>query len=36
MQGRAAIPGHWLEELELKDVIQDVAGDLFVLFRDSD
>jgi len=36
MQGREAIPSQWLEELELKDVIEEVAGDLFVLFRDSD
>ena len=36
MQGRAAIPDHWLEELELKNVIEEIAGDLFVLFRDSD
>ena len=36
MRGRAAIPGHWLEELELEDVIEEIAGDLFVLFKDTD
>ena len=30
MQGRAAIPALWLEELELNDVIEEIAGDLFV------
>lgn len=30
MLGRAAIPVPWLEELELKDVIEEVAGDLFL------
>ena len=36
MQGREAIPAPWLEELELKDVIEEVAGDLFVLCDDGD
>ncbi|MDD4091832.1 MAG: ADP-ribosylglycohydrolase family protein [Smithellaceae bacterium] len=36
MQGRAAIPAPWLEELELKDVIEEIAGDLFVLYDDGD
>ncbi|MEE9913213.1 MAG: ADP-ribosylglycohydrolase family protein [Deltaproteobacteria bacterium] len=36
LQGKTAIPGHWLAELELKDVIEEVAGDLFVLFQDTD
>lgn len=36
MQGRAAIPATWLEELELKAVIEEIAGDLFVLYDDGD
>jgi len=36
MQGRAAIPAPWLEELELKAVIEEIAGDLFVLYDDGD
>ncbi len=35
-QGKAAIPQSWLAELELKDVIEEMAGDLFVLFKDAD
>jgi len=30
MQGKAAIPAPWLRELELKDVIEEIADDLFV------
>jgi len=30
MQGKAAIPAPWLEELELKHVIEEIAVDLFV------
>ncbi|MDD3258676.1 MAG: ADP-ribosylglycohydrolase family protein [Smithellaceae bacterium] len=36
MQGRAAIPAPWLEELELNAVIEEIAGDLFVLYDDGD
>ena len=36
MLGKAAIPAHWIEELELKEVIEEMAGDLFVLFDTSD
>ena len=36
MQGRAAIPAPWLEELELKAVIEEIAGDLFVLYDDGE
>lgn len=36
MLGKAAIPGHWLDGLELKDVIEEIAGDLFVLFKNTD
>ena len=36
MQGRGAIPAPWLEELELKAVIEEIAGDLFVLYDDAD
>jgi ADP-ribosyl-[dinitrogen reductase] hydrolase len=34
-QGKAAIPQSWLDALELKDVIEEVAEDLFVLFKDT-
>ena len=34
--GKEAIPGRWLEELEMKDVIEEIAWDLFVLFKDTD
>ena len=34
--GRNAIPSQWLEELELKNVIEEVASDLIVLFKDKD
>ncbi len=33
IQGSAGIPTHWLEELKLKDVITEIAGDLFVRFK---
>ena len=36
MQGRAAIPAPWFEELELKAVIEEIAGDLFVLYNDGE
>lgn len=36
MLGRTAIPPQWLEELELKKVIQEVANDLLMLFKDED
>lgn len=34
--GRNSIPPRWLDELEFKDVIEDLAGDLLVLFKGSD
>jgi ADP-ribosylglycohydrolase len=36
IRGKAAIPACWIEELELKEVIEEMAGDLFVLFDDSE
>ncbi len=36
LQGTTAIPPHWLEDLELKDVMEEIADDLFVLFKDGD
>jgi len=36
MQGVSAIPNKWLNELELKDVIEEVGRDLFILFNDTD
>ncbi|HPG72451.1 MAG TPA: ADP-ribosylglycohydrolase family protein, partial [Syntrophales bacterium] len=36
LRGKAAIPACWIEELELKEVIEEMAGDLFVLFDNSD
>lgn len=35
-QVKTAIPQNWLAELELKDVIEEMAEDLFVLFKDDD
>jgi len=34
--GLSVIPSNWLRELELKDVIEEIARDLFILFNDSD
>ena len=36
LQGRAAIPLPWLEDLELKAVIEEIAGDLFIFFDNGD
>ena len=36
MQGVSAIPHKWLNKLELKDVIEEVGRDLFILFNDTD
>lgn len=35
MQGKQAIPEQWLEKLELKDVIEEIANDLLTLFQDT-
>jgi ADP-ribosylglycohydrolase len=34
--GRGAIPAHWLEQLELRDVIEQVAADLVMGFEETD
>ncbi|HPD57526.1 MAG TPA: ADP-ribosylglycohydrolase family protein [Smithellaceae bacterium] len=34
--GKNAIPTRWLDDLELKEVIEEVAGDLFIFFEDTD
>ena len=36
LHGMKAIPERWLDDLELKDVIEEVAGDLLMLFKDTD
>jgi len=34
--GKEAIPCRWFNDLELKDIIEEIAGDLFVLFKDTE
>lgn len=36
MYGQTAIPDQWLKDLELKSIIEELANDLFTLFRDND